>query len=183
VIVVEYKDVVMNRSSIRSYIERQVEEEKIQYVLECARLAPSWVNSQCWRFIVVRDKELIQQIAKTTIVNRWIKNVPVIIIACADPSLSGVRNGINYYAVDVAIAMEHLILAATDVGLGTCWIAEYNETKLKELLRIPNRIKVVAISPLGYATESPGFTDRTRKFFTGGKKRKNLSEIVKYDQW
>lgn len=182
-IVVEYKDVVTKRESVRSYIERPVEEEKIQYVLECARLAPSWVNCQCWRFIVVRDKDLIKKIAKTTIVNRWIQNVPVIIIGCADPNLSGVKNGINYYSVDLAIAMEHLILAATDVGLGTCWIAEYNETKLKELLRIPNRIKVVAITPLGYATEKPGFADKTRKLFSGGKKRKSLSEIVKYDQW
>ena len=179
----EYKDVVINRKSVRSYIERPVEEEKIKYVLECARLAPSWVNRQCWRFVVVRDKDLIQQISKTTIVNRWIKKVPVIIVACADPDLSGVRNGINYYSVDVAIAMEHLILAATDAGLGTCWIAGYSENKLKELLRIPNRIKVVAISPLGYSTDTPDFSDKTRKLVLGGKKRKSLSEIVKYDQW
>jgi nitroreductase len=183
VVIVEYEDVVINRKSIRSYSERPVEEGKINFVLECARLAPSWANRQCWRFIVVRDKDLIQQISKATIINRWIKNVPVVIVACADPDLSGVKNGINYYSVDVAISMEHIILAATDVGLGTCWIAEYNETKLKELLRVPNRIKIVAISPLGYATETPGFADKTREFVTGRKKRKSLSEIVKYDQW
>jgi len=179
----EFVDVIKTRTSVRDYRDTPVDAEKISYMLECARLAPSAANKQCWRFIVIRDKETVEQIAKTTIINRWLKTAPVLIIACADPTESTVNNTLEYYPVDVAIAFEHLILAATDLGLGTCWIAEFHEEKLKELLEIPKRIRVVAITPVGYPAEKQGIREQLTKKIVKAKKRKTLDEIVHYDHW
>ena len=159
----EFTDVIKTRTSVRSYSDKEVEEEKINYILDCARLAPSWVNHQCWHFIVVKNKETITALSKTSVINRWLKNAPVIIVACGEPQESGKNNNIEYYTVDVAIATEHLILAATNVGLGTCWIAGFNEEKVKEILGIPKRVRVVALTPLGYAEDKKGITDRITK--------------------
>jgi nitroreductase len=179
----EFIDVIKTRTSVRDYRDTLVEPEKISYVLECARLAPSAANKQCWRFIVIQDKETIEKIAKTTIINRWLRTAPVLIIACADPTESTVNNALEYYLVDVAIAFEHLILAATDVGLGTCWIAEFREEKLKEMLEIPKRIRIVALTPLGYPTEKRGIREQLTKTIVKARKRKTLDEIVHFDHW
>jgi len=182
-IIMKFQDVIETRKSIRTYCDKEVEESKIEYIFECARLAPSWVNRQCWRFIVVKDKEKIKALSKTSIVNRWIRTVPIIIVACGDPTSSGVNNNIDYFVVDVSIAMEHIILAATDVDLGTCWIAGFDEKKVKELLEIPNRIRVVALTPLGYPAQKNGLSDKTRKLIASSKKRKQLDEIIRYERW
>ena len=179
----KFTDVIESRTSIRTYCDKDVEEGKVTYVLECARVAPSWANRQCWRFIVVRDKEKIKALSKTSIVNRWLRKVPIIVVACGDPVSSGVNNNIDYFAVDVAIAMEHIILAATDIGLGSCWIADFDEKKVKDLLDIPNRIRVVALTPLGYPAQKSGMSDKTIRFFARSNKRKNLDEIVRYEKW
>ena len=160
-----------------------VPEEDIYYLLECAQKAPSWMNKQCWRFIVIQDRDTIQSISKMNIINRWMKQAPVIIIVCADPKLSGHQHDIEYYIVDTAIAMEHLILAATDKGLGTCWIGGFNEEKLKELLEIPPRIKIVTMTPVGYPKETETLGSKTRKTMVRGTKRKSLQEIVHWDHW
>jgi nitroreductase len=179
----EFIDVIKARTSVRDYSDKQVEEEKITYVLECARLAPSWENKQCWRFIVIQNKETIQQIAKTSVINRWLKTAPVILIACADPTESGSHDTLEYYAVDVSIALEHAILAATDVGFGTCWIGGFNEEKLKELLEIPKRIRIVALTPLGYPVGTKGLAQRITTALLKAKKRKTLEEIVHHEHW
>jgi nitroreductase len=179
----EFANVIKGRTSIRNYSEKPVEDEKINYVFECTRLAPSWANKQCWRFIVVRDKENILAISKTSLINRWLKTAPVLIIACGNPSESGNRNGIDYYTVDTSIALEHLVLAAADVGLGTCWIGAFDEQKIKELLEIPKRIRIVALTPLGYPTDKKGFMGTIIKFVTRGRKRRSLDEIVHYERW
>lgn len=179
----EFLDLVKNRSSIRSYEDRPVEDEKIEYILECARLAPSWVNKQCWRFIVVKDKETISKIANTSVTNRWLKHTPMLIVACGDPIESGNRNNIEYYTVDVSIAMEHIVLAAADIGLGSCWIAGYDEKKVKEILEIPKRIRVVALTPIGYPAGDKTVGENVRKIVTGSKKRRSLGEIVHYEIW
>jgi len=174
----------MARSSVRSFRDTPVDEEKITYVLDCARRAPSWANTQCWRFIVITDKDKITRLAKESMVfNHWLKNAPVLVIVCADPADSGKHNGIDYYAVDVAIALEHLVLAATDVGLGTCWIGGFHEEKIKEQLEIPKRIKVVGLTPLGYPADKKTFVEKTMKMITGGEKRKSLEEIVHHEHW
>jgi nitroreductase len=180
----EFKDVIMARNSVRTFRDIPVEDEKINYILDCARRAPSWGNSQCWRFIVLTDKEKITQLAKESMVfNHWLKNAPALIIACADPADSGKQNGIDYYTVDVAIALEHLVLAAADVGLGACWIGGFHEEKIKEQLEIPKRIKVVALTPLGYPSDKKAFVASTIKLITRAEKRKSLDEIVHHEHW
>ncbi len=179
----EFESLIKARESIRSYSNKKVEDEKINFVLESARLAPSWRNRQCWQFVVVKDKKIIKDLSKTSIINHWLKKVPVIIVACGDPKQSGLRNGINYFIVDVSIALENIVLAATDKGLGTCWIGGFNEKKVKEILRIPEHIRVVALTPLGYPAEKKRFFENLAKIVTQSKKRKSLDEIIHYDKW
>ncbi|VVB62306.1 Coenzyme F420:L-glutamate ligase [uncultured archaeon] len=179
----EFSDVIKYRNSVREYSDKAVEEDKITYILECARFAPSHMNKQSWRFIVIKNKQIIAQIAKTSLINRWLKTVPILIIACADPTLSATRNNIDYYIIDVSIALEHLILAATDVGLGTCWIGEFNEEEIKKRLEIPKRIRVIALTPLGYSPGTKGLVETITTTLLRSKKRKTLNEIVHYDHW
>jgi len=177
----EFKDVVAARKSVRSYSNEDVEEEKFDKIFEAARMAPSWANRQCWSYILVKDKEKIEKLAKG-IINSWMKNAKAIIVACGDPKKSGSRNGMDYYLVDVAISMEHLVLAATDVGLGTCWIGGFDEAKVKQLLDIPEKIKVVALTPLGY----PGGEGVRNKVITkliGSNKRKTMEKLLHIDKW
>jgi nitroreductase len=179
----EFESVIKSRESIRDFSDKKIEDEKINFVLECARLAPSWTNKQCWQFIVVKDKKIIKDLSKTSIINRWLKNVPVIIVACGDPKQSGFRNGIDYFIVDVSIALEHLVLAATDKGLGTCWIGGFNEKKVKEILEIPENIRVVALTPLGYPAEKKRFAGKLGKIVIQSKKRKSLDKIIHENIW
>ena len=177
----EFMDVVAARKSVRSYADKPVEEEKLFKILESARLAPSWANKQCCKYIVVKDKAKIQELASG--LNGWLKQAPVIVVACADPKDSGDRNGMNYYLVDVGISMQQLVLAATDVGLGTCWIGAFDEAKVKKALGIPENIKVVAMTSLGYPADNEGFGTKLIKTAIGGGKRKPLADIVHREKW
>jgi nitroreductase len=179
----QFREVINKRSSTRDYKNTPVEEEKIEYILDCARQAPSWANTQCWRFITIQNHETINELAKVSIINRWLKQAPCIIIACADTTASGNKNNINYYTVDVAIAFEHLILAATDLGLGTCWIGGFDEKKIKELLGIPPRVKVVAMTPLGYPAQKTSTSDKVKKALIRSTSRKSLAELVHKEKW
>jgi nitroreductase len=164
----ELLEVVRKRRSIRKYKPDPVPEEKIMYVLEAARLAPSWGNMQCWHYIVVTDESLKSKITQ----HDWATKAPVIIVGCADPKKSGKKHGQDYYMLDMGISMEHLILAATEQGLGTCWIGYYfDEKTVKKALNIPKRFKVVAVTPLGYPDEEKGEV----------KERKTLEEIVSWN--
>jgi nitroreductase len=178
---VELMDVLRERKSVRSYREGEVEKEKLNVVLEAARLAPSWQNKQCWSFIVVSDKELIKRLGGN--INGWLKSAPLAIVACGDPRQSGDRNGIQYYLVDVSIAMQQLVLAATDLGLGTCWLGAFDEATIKQTLGIPDGIKVVAITPLGYPAEKEGLRDRMTRTLIGSNNRKDMAEIVHHERW
>jgi nitroreductase len=179
----EFTDVINKRTSIRCFSPNEVTNDQLTYIFECARRAPSWANKQCWRFVVVKNNETIKEIAQTSVINLWLRNAPVLIIACADPLQSGSFNRIKYYAVDVAIALEHLILAATNIGLGTCWIAWFDEGKIKQILHIPKRIRVIAITPVGYPADHMNFSAKIRSSITRRATRKNLDEIVKYEHW
>lgn len=179
----EFIEVIQGRRSIRSFQQVPVDNNIIREILESARLAPSWMNKQCWHFIVVTEKQYIQKITKTSIINWWLKEAPTIIIACADPHLSGENNEISYFAIDTAIAMEHLVLAATNFGLGTCWIGSFNEKKIKELLEIPPRIRIIALTPLGYPKEKASIFERCVKIFLRNTQRKSLNDIVHWEKW
>jgi len=161
----EFMDVIRNRRSIRKYTDEPVSDADLDYVLEAARLAPSWANTQCWRFIVVKNPEMKTKLAEAG--NAWIAHAPVIVVACADPSKPGTKGDQEYYMLDVGIAMEHLVLAAADRGLGTCWIGAFDEQTVKTVLDVPDGIRVVATTPLGHPAESPD-----------ARSRKTMDEIV-----
>jgi nitroreductase len=176
----DFIDVISARKSVRGYADKPVEEEKLLKVLEAARLAPSWANKQCCKYIVVKDKTKIKELSGSF---GWLKQAPVVVVACADPKDSGDRNGMKYFLVDVGIAMQQLVLTATNLDLGTCWIGAFDEAKVKKALQVPENIKVVAMTPLGYPAEKEGVGSKLIKTAIGSAKRKPLKEIVHYEKW
>ena len=176
----EFIDVVAARKSVRDFLDKEVEEEKLTKILEAARLAPSWANKQCCKYIVVKDKAKIQDLAGGF--NSWLKKAPVILAACADPKGSGSHDGMDYYLVDVGISMQQLVLAAADLGLGTCWIGAFDESKVKKILTVPEKIKVVALTPVGYPADA-GTRSKLIKTLGGTDKRKPLAEMVHQEKW
>ncbi len=178
-------EVIQTRKSVRKYIDKPVETKKIEQVMTAAQLAPSWRNGQCWKFIVVNDpqkkKELIR--CTGTFNMSWLGKEHAIIVACGNPEQSGFRNDKYYYMVDVAIAMENLVLAATALGLGTCWIGAFDEKKMKALLNIPQNFRIVAITPLGYPAKKEGVAGQIARKVIRSKKRKILSEVYSMNNW
>ena len=161
------------RRSIRSYLDKPVEEEKLLRVLEAARLSPSAVNLQPWDFVVVKNDATKEALSKSY-PRLWFKSAPVIIVACATPKKAWRRSdGEEFWKIDVAIAVQSMILVAAAEGLGTCWIGAFDEKTAKAALGIPEVVRVVAMTPLGYSAETKGnVTDR-----------KTLAEIVHHDRW
>jgi nitroreductase len=169
-------EVIENRRSIRRYAEKPVEHEKILRILDAARLAPSWINMQCWRFLVLTNPErralLLDAFPDGNPGKIAIATAPVTMVVCAGPSESGKENGIEYYIADTAIAFEHFCLAAHALGLGTCWMGWYDEDSLKRALDLPPHIRVLGITPLGYPDQTPK-----------ARPRKRLSDIVFFNEW
>ena len=164
---------IRKRRSIRLYERKPVNEEKLNRVLEAGRLAPSADNRQPWRFIVVTDEKIKEKL-RAAYDEEWFVSAPVIIVGCAVPKEAWVRmDGQEYWMVDVAIAMQNMILTATELGLGTCWIADFDEEAARKALKLPLGVRVVAMTPLGYPAE--------QKRPVGN--RKPLSEIVHYNSW
>lgn len=173
---------IEERRTIRKYTEQPVEEEKLQRVLAAARLAPTWANQQCWRIVVVRDQATREQLSALSNVEgsdhhpnpagKALATAPIVLVACADPTKSGRMFGKDYYLVDVGIVMDHIMLAATELGLGTAFVGVFDEERVKELLDIPSHIRVVALTPLGYAERWPN-----------PRPRKDLTEMVFEERW
>ena len=149
-------DVIHQRRSIRAYDDRPVEREKIERLLEAARLAPSASNRQEWRFVVVTDAEVRRKLGKAACDQEFVGRAPVVIAACAETDGHVMRCGQPCYPIDVAIAIDHMTLQAVAEGLGTCWIGAFNEDPVKELLGIPADIRVVQLLTVGYPAASPG---------------------------
>jgi len=173
----EFYDVIKNRKSIRKYTPKKVPEDVLKRVLEAARWAPSWANKQCTHYILVDDPDTIPVIAGRA----RSFGAPVYIVAFADPAQSGHKDGKDYYLVDVAISMEHLILAAAAEGLGTCWLGGMlDEALVKKHLGIPDNMRVVAMTPLGYPEQSAlkGIAGEAMRMAIGAGTRKPLSEIA-----
>ncbi|HET6460652.1 MAG TPA: nitroreductase family protein [Syntrophales bacterium] len=180
-------EAMKTRRSVRKYLDKPVEDEKLQQVLDSIPLAPSWANYQCWRLVVVKDKGIKEQISALSYVESYFANkgyktnpsmkalaeAPVVIILCADPGQSGVIWGQNYYLVDVGIAAQNMMLAARGLGLGSVFVGIYDEDKLKSLLHIPSPIRIVGLFPVGYPVEEKKI----------GPARKPLQEICYYEQW
>ena len=166
----EFFDLIKKRYSVRAYQSKPVEEEKLQKILEAANLAPTAANRQPFKIIVIhtRGKEAeLKQIYHRD----WFSQASLVIGICAVKSAAWSRmDNKNYADVDATIAMDHLILAATDLGLGTCWIAAFDPKAAKEILSLPDDVEPLAFTPLGYPA------DEWRP-----KKRKSLAQIVQYE--
>ncbi len=174
----EFYDVIKSRKSIRKYSPKKVPEDALERILEAARWAPSWANKQCARYVVVDDPALFPNIVSGIVVG-W--GAPTYVVACADPANSGHKGGKDYYMLDVGISMEHLILAAAAEGLGTCWIGGmFDEASVKRALEIPENMRVVAITPLGYPEESErkSLVGSAIRAAVGADSRKPLGEIA-----
>jgi len=170
----DYYEVVKKRRSFRGYKPEMPEEEKIENILEAARLAPTWANMQGVHYIIVKEPENVKAVWKAIGQETKFFDAPMFIVGIISPSSSGVnKSGEKYYGVDFGICFEHLILAAAAEGLATCWIGWFNEEKLKNLLNIPKKYKVMGLTPLGYPNKSKGEV----------KDRKPINEIVHYEQF
>ncbi len=161
---------------MRKYQGKGVEDEKMNIVLEAARMGPSANNQQPCYFIVV-TKPQIKESLRAAYNRDWFVNAPAIIVGCANPKEAwrrgGKFGGEEYWKVDLAISMQNLILASTELGLGTCWVADFDENSVKKALNIPKDIRVVAMTPLGYPEEEKGpVTDR-----------KPLESIIHHEKW
>lgn len=178
-------NLIKSRRSVRKFTTEPVEEEKQLYIMEAARLAPSWRNRQCWKFIVINQPDIIKKVVDHTgAYNRiWLGKAPVLIVACGDPAASGVGNDQTYFLVDVAIATEHLVLAATELGLGTCWVGAFDAVKIKPILNIQEHIQIVTILPLGYPHKKDSLAGKMAKTVVRSHKRKPMAEILCFNKW
>jgi len=149
-------DTIMQRRSIRKYKKDSIPEDDLKKILECGRQAPSAGNRQPWQFIIVRDPELKQKVASACSGQMWMADADVILAGVGIPNQSRGSSGRLWYPVDVAIAMQNMILAATDLGYGTCWIGAFDEEKVKELLDVSEKDAVVALTPIGVPDQKPG---------------------------
>jgi len=145
-----FLEIAKRRYSCRSYKNQTIEEEKILQVLEAGRIAPSAVNLQPWRFIVIKEEENRKRIC-TTYKREWLKQAPVIIVVCGNHKESWKRSdGKDYCDIDIAITVDHMTLMATDSGLATCWICNFDKNKCSEILCLPEYLEPIVLLPLGY---------------------------------
>jgi nitroreductase len=166
----ELMEVIAKRESVRRYEDRPVPEDKLLKVLESARLAPSASNRQRCKFVVVRDEKRRKELSVATGGQPHVAQAPVVIAAVSTMPEYVMRCEVPAYAVDLAIAVDHMTLTAADEGLGTCWIGAFSQEEARNVLGIPDNYKVVTLLPLGFPQQ-----DRREKV------RKSLDEIVCYE--
>jgi nitroreductase len=168
----EFRDLINKRYSMRSYKSDPVEADKLEYILDSARLAPTASNLQPFQIIVIKSKGREEDLRKIYKSN-WFVEAPLIICICGIPENGWVRwDNRQYLDVDIAIVMDHIILAATDLGLGTCFIAAFDVNNARNVLSIPDNVEPILFTPLGYPDDLPGI-----------KNRKELVELVRYEHW
>ncbi len=148
-------DAIKKRRSIRKYKNTEIEAEKVEKILESARLAPSAANRQEWKFLVVEDPQTRKKLVEAANNQKFIAEAPMTIVACSTESERVMPCDQYAYTVDLSIAVSFMILEATEIGLGTCWLGAYDEGKVKEILKIPEDIRVPAMFTVGYADENP----------------------------
>ena len=165
---------VKTRKSVRAYLDKPVEEDKIKRILDAARLAPSASNRQEWRLVVVRDRLMREKVATAANNQHFVAETPVIIVACAEGVDHIMPCGQSSYPIDIAIILDHITLLAVQEGLGTCWIGAFDEGKIKRLLGIPQNIRIVELMPLGYPKEPHMIREKSRL---------GLDKIIKWEKW
>ena len=163
---------ISQRSSVRAYKATDVEEDKLTKILEAARLSPSASNRQDWKFVIVKNMETRKKLAKAAFEQSFIGEAPVVIVACGTEPRAVMGCGQPTHTVNVSIACAYMILEAYELGLGTCWIGAFNEDEAKKILSVPNNVRVVAMTPVGYPAEPPS-----------KKSRKTLDQIVCFENY
>ena len=158
-------EAIKNRRSIRAFERKSVSEEHVERLIDAARHAPSAGNIQPWEFVIVRAHQIKQQLSVAALNQTFIEEAPVVIVVCANETLSGQgygSRGVNLYCIqDTAAATENMLLAACAMGLGTCWIGAFREEMVRKALNTPSHVRPVAIVPVGYSSEKP--TPRLRR--------------------
>ena len=165
-------EAIKKRQSVRSYKDKEIPEEILQKILEAGRLAPSANNKQHWKFIVVKDEDLRKKLVPACKNQKFVGEAPVVIAGCATNPDYVMTCGEHSYSIDLAIALDHMSLEAASLGLGICWIGAFYQDKVKDILGIPEDIRVVALMPLGFPKKLGPKTGR-----------KSLSEIICYDKY
>lgn len=152
-------EAIKSRRSIRAFTEDPVSEEEVEKLIEAARSAPSAGNIQPWEFVVVRDPERKKGLCEAALDQTFIEEAPVLIVVCANVWRSGQgygSRGVNLYSLqDTAAATQNMLLAATALGLATCWVGAFQEEQARKILNIPDGVRPVAIIPIGHAAEKP----------------------------
>lgn len=167
-----FLDLIKERCSIRAYEAKPVPEVTLQQVLDAARWAPSAANRQPWHFLLVQDAAQRRALAEAY-PREWFWQAPAIIVVCVEPARAWTRSdGKNYADVDGAIAMDHLTLCATDLGLATCWVAAFDAAKVRSVLGLPTGVEPLAMTPIGY----PAGAGRE-------KTRKPMADVLRRERW
>ncbi|MDH4218693.1 MAG: nitroreductase family protein [Candidatus Aminicenantes bacterium] len=176
------KEIIRQRRSVRRYLDKSIEREKILVCLEAARLAPSADNVQPWRFLVIDDPQLKARFAKEVFsgiyhISKFAAKAPVLIMILARLDIIANRigkqiQGVHFYLIDIGIAGEHIVLQAEELGFGTCWIGWFNSRKARKILKIPRRYKIVSLLSMGYHERKPHRE----------KKRKSLEKIAWFNK-
>jgi nitroreductase len=182
--IMETLETIGKRASLkRRLAARDIEKEKITLVLDAARMAPSARNMQPWRFIIVKGKENVETVVTRAFEepNQVVREAPVLIIACANPSDDMIRDGKEYYLFDVGLAVENMLLAATELGLVTHPMIGVDEDELKKVLHIPGEVRFVVATPLAYPTE--GSYEEAARERLDQRTRKGLKEVVYSNIW
>lgn len=165
-------EAINERKSIRKYNNTDVEDQKLQKILESARIAPSAANRQEWKFLVVKEQESRDKLVEAANGQEFVGQAPVTIVACSTESERIMPCGQHAYTVDISIAVSFMMLEATELGLGTCWLGAFDERKVKEILGIPDDIRVPAMFTLGYPDETPA-----------PRPRKAIGDVVCYEKY
>ncbi len=180
-------EAIRTRRSVRRYSDKPLSDELLVEIFESVRRSPSWANMQCWRFVAVRDIEARKKLAEYSFMESYLApmgyksnpgrkalaEAPVVLVLCASPHDSGQIRGQDYYLMDLGIASQTLMLAARAHGLGTLFVGVYEESPVKELLGIPDDVRVAGLIPIGYALEDKA----------NGMSRKSVSEILTLEMW
>ena len=175
-------DLLKHRKSIRDFSDRPVERKKIMMCLEAARLAPSACNSQPWKFIVVDDRQLKDKLGDAAFrgiysMNSFCKMAPVLVVVVSEKSkflarIGGMFRGTKYYLIDIGVAVEHFVLQAEDLGLGTCWIGSFFPEKVRPILGIPDDVAIIELMAIGYAADEQKV-----------QKREAIENVLCYEKW
>jgi len=173
----DFYKVIENRTSNKTYKSTPIPTEKLDKIINAALMAPSWKNKTCYRFIFINEQNIREQISNTIInktdkTSNALKQAPIIAVIVADPSESGDVDNKSYFMLDCGIAMEHLVLAATNEGYGTCWIGSFEEEAVRKILNIPEKFKVVAMTPIGETNEDDEHYPP-----------KDISQHIYYNSW